>query len=177
MIRSLLLASVLMHGFAGAQEVTRAATERLARQVRNELVTLPYYGVFDHLAFRIEGRTVTLLGAVTRPTLRSTAERVVKDLEAVERVVNDIRVLPPSGTDDRLRIAIFRALYGHPSLNRYAMQAVPPIHIIVENGRATLEGVVATQAEKNIANVQANQVAGVFEVTNNLTVEASGENQ
>jgi hyperosmotically inducible protein len=148
-----------------------AAQDRLARQVRHELVMLPYYGVFDNLAFRVDGRTVTLMGEVTRPTLKSDAENVVKDIEGVEKVVNQIKVLPLSSMDDQIRIAVYRAIYGHPGLDRYALQAVPPIHIIVENGRVTLEGVVANQADKDLANVRANTVSGVFSVTNNLRVE------
>ena len=147
------------------------AYSRLARQVRHELVMLPYYGVFDNLAFRLDGRTVTLLGQVTRPTLKSDAERVVKDIEGVEQVQNQIQVLPLSPNDDRIRIAVYRAVYGQSALNRYALQAVPPIHILVENGRVTLDGVVATEADKNIAGIQANGVPGVFGVTNNLRIE------
>lgn len=147
------------------------AYARLARQVRHELVMLPYYGVFDNLAFRLDGRTVTLLGEVTRPTLKSGAGRVVKDIEGVERVQNEIKVLPLSPNDDRIRRAVYRAVYGQSALNRYALQAVPPIHIIVENGRVTLEGVVSTEGDKNLAGIQANGVPGVFAVTNNLRVE------
>jgi hyperosmotically inducible protein len=149
--------------------------ESMAREVRHELVMLPYYGVFDNLAFRVDGGTVTLLGEVTRPTLKSSAENVVKDIEGVENVVNNIKVLPLSPNDDRLRLATYRAIYGQTALNRYALQAVPPIHIIVENGRVTLEGVVASEADKNIAGIQAKGVSGVFEVTNNLRVEGRTE--
>lgn len=145
--------------------------DRLSRQVRNELVMLPYYGVFDNLSFRVDGGTVTLMGQVTRPTLRSDAENVVKNVEGVDRVVNNIEVLPLSPNDDNLRLATYRAIYGHTALNRYALQAVPPIHIIVKNGQVTLEGVVANEGDKNIANVQATGVPGVFNVTNNLRVE------
>jgi hyperosmotically inducible protein len=108
---------------------------------------LPYYGVFDVLGFRVEGYTVILTGAVTRPTLKSDAERVVKSIEGVENVRNEIEVLPLSPNDDRVRQAVYRAIYGFPSLNRYAMQAVPSIHIIVKNGAVTLEGVAANEAE------------------------------
>ena len=145
----------------------------IEREVRHELVMLPYYGVFDHLAYRVDGSTVTLTGAVTRPTLKHSAENVVKSIEGVERVVSDIDVLPLSPVDDRIRTATYRAIYGHAALNRYALQAVPPIHIIVRNGNVTLEGVVATQVDKNIAGIQAKSVSGVFSVTNDLRVEAS----
>jgi hyperosmotically inducible protein len=154
-------------------EMSRRGQDRLMRQVRHELVMLPYYGVFDNLAYRVDGSTVTLLGQVTRPTLKSSAENVVKDIEGVERVENKIEVLPVSPQDDDIRMAAYRAIYGHTALNRYALQAVPPIHIIVRNGNITLEGVVANEGDKNIAGLQANGVAGAFSVTNNLRVEKS----
>jgi len=157
-----------------ANRVTQGGSrsqDRVAREVRHELVMLPYYGVFDNLAFRVDGSSVTLLGQVTRPTLKSDAGNVVKTIEGVERVDNQIHVLPPSPMDDRIRIAEYRAIYGQPPLDRYGLQAVPPIHIIVENGRVTLEGVVANQSDKDVANVRANTVSGVFSVVNNLRVE------
>lgn len=135
--------------------------QRLERQIRHELVMLPYYGVFDNLAFRVDGGTVTLLGQVTRPTLKDAAERVVKSIEGVEQVKNEIEVLPVSPNDDSIRIAAYRAIYGDTVLSRYAHQAVPPIHIIVKNGHLTLEGVVTNEGDKNIAGVRANSVPGV----------------
>jgi osmotically-inducible protein OsmY len=135
-------------------------------------VMLPYYGVFDDLAFRVNGSTVTLLGHVTRPTLKSDAENVVKRIEGVEKVENQIQVLPLSPMDDRIRMAEFRAIYGQAPLDRYALQAIPPIHILVDNGKVTLVGVVANQSDKDMANVRANTVQGVFSVTNNLQVES-----
>ena len=145
--------------------------ERLVKEVRHELVMLPYYNVFDNLAFKVNGSTVTLMGQVSRPTLKSDAEKVVKNIEGVEKVVNEIQVLPVSPEDDRIRLAVYRAIYGHSALQRYGLQAVPPIHIIVNKGNVDLEGVVATEADKNIANIQARSVPGVFAVTNNLRVE------
>lgn len=144
---------------------------RIQRQVRHELVMLPYYGVFDHFAYKVNGGNVTLLGEVTRPTLKSSAENVVKDIEGVNQVTNNIKVLPISPNDDRIRMAAYRAIYGHTALNRYALQAVPPIHIVVENGNITLEGVVANEADKNIAVMQAKSVPGAFAVNDNLRVE------
>jgi len=149
----------------------RQPADRLTREVRHELVMLPYYGVFDNLSYRVDGRRVTLLGQVTRPTLKSDAENVVKGIEGVEGVTNDIEVLPLSPSDDRIRLAVYRAIYGNPAIQRYALAAVPSIHIIVKNGNVTLEGVVANEGDKNIANIQANSVAGVFSVTNHLQVE------
>ena len=149
--------------------------ERFVREIRHELVMLPYYGVFDNLTYKVDGYNVTLMGQVTRPTLKSDAERVVKNIEGVQKVTNNIEVLPLSPNDDRIRRAAFRAIYGHTALNRYAFGAVPPIHIIVNNGKISLEGVVANEADKNIAGLQANGVPGAFGVTNNLRVENMGE--
>ncbi len=145
--------------------------DRITRDVRHELVMLPYYGVFDNLEFRVNGSVVTLLGQVTRPVLKSDAEGVVKRIEGVEEVKNHIRVLPLSSMDDRIRLAVYSAIYRQPALNQYALGAVPTIHIIVENGHVTLEGMVAREMHKNIANLQANTVSGVFSVTNNLRVD------
>jgi hyperosmotically inducible protein len=150
---------------------TPRARVRLEKEVRHELVMLPYYGVFDNLAFKIDGYTVTLLGQVTRATMKKDAERVVKSIEGVEAVDNRIQVLPLSPNDDRIRMAVYRAIYGHPALNRYALLAVPSIHIIVNNGEVTLEGVAANEGDKTIANMQANGVSGVFAVKNHLSVE------
>jgi len=156
---------------SAASSVQPAGEARLVREVRHELVMLPYYGVFDNLEFRVAGSTVTLLGQVTKPTLKSDAGNVVKKIEGVAKVDNQIQVLPASPMDDRIRLAEYRAIYGDTALNRYALQAVPPIHIIVDNGKVTLEGVVASQSDKDLAGVRANAVSGVFSVTNNLRVE------
>jgi hyperosmotically inducible protein len=148
------------------------AQDRITREVRHELVMLPYYGVFDNLVYRVDGGNVTLMGQVARPTLKSDAGNVVKGIEGVTHVDNQIEVLPLSPMDDGLRVAEYRAIYGHPGLDRYAMQAVPPIHIIVSNGKVALEGVVATQADKDLAAIRANTVSGVFSVVNNLRAES-----
>ena len=155
-----------------ADRMGSPGSDRLSREVRHELVMLPYYGVFDNLAYRVDGRTVTLIGQVTRPTLKNDAENVVKGVEGVEKVNNQIEVLPLSSADDAIRMATYRSIFGKPGLDRYAMQAVPPIHIIVNNGKVTLEGVVANEADKNQAGLYANGVSGVFSVTNNLRVES-----
>ena len=144
----------------------------IAREVRHQLVTLPYYGVFDDLAFRIDGSTVTLLGAVTQPVTKTDAERSVKHVDGVTQVVNNIEVLPLSPLDEQIRRAEFRAIYGDPALSdRYGYRALPSIHIIVKNGHVTLEGVVANQFDKNLINTKANVVPNVFSVTNSLLVE------
>lgn len=156
----------LMAAPAEGQEMTR-----LERQVRRELVTMPFYSVFDNLSFRVDGSKVTLMGKVTRPTLKTGAEKSIKDIEGVGEIDNQIEVLPVSPNDDRIRLATYRAIYYHPMMMRYAIQAVPPIHIIVENGDVTLDGVVNSEGEKNLAGIQANGVNGAFSVTNNLRVE------
>lgn len=155
---------------AGA--LSQKGIDRIVREVHHELVMLPFYGVFDNLAYKVDpDGTVTLLGQVSRPTLKSDAENSVKRIEGVEKVVNNIEVLPPSPNDDRIRRAVYRAIYGNSVLSQYQLRAVPPIHIIVDRGHLTLEGVVARQMDKQVAGSQANSVSGVFSVTNNLRVE------
>lgn len=152
----------------------QGGSARIIREVRHELATLPYYGVFDWLEYVAQpDNTVVLRGQVVRPTTKSEAENRVKDIEGVSRVVNEIEVLPLSGHDDQLRRALYRAIYGQNSpLFRYAVQAVPPIHIIVRNGRATLKGIVANKADANLAYIRARTVPGLFEVTNELKIES-----
>jgi hyperosmotically inducible protein len=155
---------------SGKQAPARAVA-RLEREALHELRLLPYYTVFDNLEFKVSGYQVELSGQVVRPTLKSDAEAVVKKIEGVESVVNKIEVLPLSPNDDRIRLAVYRAIFSRPGLDRYSLQAVPPIHIIVKNGHVTLVGVVASEADKNLAGIQANGVSGVFSVTNSLRVE------
>ena len=144
---------------------------RISREMRHELVMLPYYGVFDTLAYSVEGNAVTLFGEVTRPTLKSDAEKVVKQIEGVERVDNRIEVLPLSPNDDNIRRAVYRTIFSRPGLDRYSLMAVPSIHIVVANGNVKLEGSVATEGDKNLAGLAANGVSGVFSVANHLAVE------
>ena len=158
-------------GFGQDARISDRARQRLEREVRHEIVTLPFFDVFDNIAFRVDGYTVTLLGQVTMPNIKSDAERAVKGIEGVERVNNQIEVLPLSPNDDRLRRALFRAIYGFEGMERYALPAIKPIRIIVKNGRVALEGVVANEMDKNLAGIRANGVSGVFQVTNNLQVE------
>ena len=148
---------------------------KLVKEVRHQLVMLPWYSVFDNLAFRVEGDKVTLLGEVTRPTLKSDAEASVKSIEGVASVKNNIEVLPLSPMDDQLRRALFRAIYGEAGLDRYAIQAIPAIHIIVKNGNVTLEGVVDSEMDKNLANLRASQVPNAFSVKNNLVVASESK--
>jgi hyperosmotically inducible protein len=151
------------------------ARQELVREVRHQLVMLPYYSVFDNLAYRVEGDKVILEGQVVRPTLKSDAEAAVKSIGGVTLVVNNIEVLPVSPMDDQLRRAVYRAIYGESGLPRYAESAVPSIHIIVKNGNVTLEGVVDSEADKSLANIRASQVPDVFGVRNNLTIASSGK--
>ena len=143
----------------------------LESKVRHELNMLPYYGVFDHLSFRVDGNKVTLFGQVARPVLKQDAENVVKRLEGVQQVDDQIEVLPLSSFDNDIRIRAYRAIYGFGSLNRYAMGAHPSIHIIVKNGNVTLAGVVANSMDRDVAFLRANGVAGTFSVTNELRTE------
>jgi hyperosmotically inducible protein len=151
-----------------------ALSARVIRQVRHELVTLPYYGVFDWLQFEVRpDNTVVLRGQVVRPSTKSDAEGRVKDVDGVSKVVNEIEVLPLSPQDDRLRRALYRKLYGNDSpLFRYATQAIPSIHIIVKNGRATLKGVVANKGDAQLAYIRARGVPGLFDVKSELQLES-----
>jgi hyperosmotically inducible periplasmic protein len=143
---------------------------RIQKEVRHELLMLPYFNVFDYIAYQVKGDTVTLQGEVTRPSLKSDAENVVKRIEGVQQVINNIEILPPSPMDDQLRLALYRAIYGYPALEKYALGVQKPIRIIVRNGRVTLEGVVDSETDKNLVTVRANSVPGIFSVTNNLRV-------
>jgi hyperosmotically inducible protein len=144
--------------------------ERIAREVRHELIMLPNYSMFDNLAYRVDGETVTLAGQVTRPSLKSDAENVVKKIEGVEHVVNRIEVLPPSSMDDRIRLETARQLSARDGLYRYFMGAVPSIHIIVNGGRITLDGFVDNEGDRTLAVTTAKSIPGVFSVTDNLKV-------
>jgi osmotically-inducible protein OsmY len=163
----LALASTVL---AQQDQASARSTDRITKEVRHELLMLPYLGVFDNLAYKVDGNNVTLMGQVTRPTLKSDAENVVKRIEGVEHIDNQIEVLPPSPIDESLRRQLYRAIYGHPTLQKYALGVQQPIRIIAKGGKVTLEGVVDSEADKSIANIQANGVPGVFSVTNNLQV-------
>lgn len=165
------LAAVVMLSVAPLAVMAQRNDSQLSERIRHELVMLPYYGVFDNLAYSINGSTVTLYGQVVRPTTRSSAERVVKKLPGVSRVINNIKVLPLSTFDDRIRRATYRSIARTGGLYRYLQGANPSLHIVVDNGHVTLEGVVSGQGDRTLAYMAANQVPGVFSVTNNLRVE------
>lgn len=163
---------------AAAQDTQRSqpsakSQDRIVREVRHELLMLPYFGVFDYIAFKVDGARVTLLGQVVRPTLKSDAENAVKRIEGVEHVDNQIDVLPPSSIDDQIRLRLFRTIYGEPGLEKYALGVQKPIRIIVKNGHVTLEGVVDSQGDKDLAGIRAKTVPGTFSVDNNLQVTES----
>ena len=166
-----LITSVAVTSGVAANPNNAATDANTIRKIRKELVTLPFYGVFDNLAFRYEEGVVTLYGQVSRPTLKKAAARVVERVTGVDQVVNRIEVLPLSNFDDRIRVAVYRAIYRQPGLDRLSLQAVPPIHIIVKNGNVTLEGVAPNKGDATRAFIAANGVSGVFSVKNNLRIE------
>jgi len=143
----------------------------LAERVRHELAMLPYLSVFDDLSFRVEDGTVTLFGQVTRPVLKSDAAGVVKHVEGVARVDNQIEVLPLSPMDNQIRAREYRAIFGYGPLSRYRMGVIPSIHILVKNGNVTLKGLVSTETDKQLAFVRANGVPGVFAVDNQIQID------
>lgn len=153
------------------QQSNQSTMTDLEKTVRKELITLPYYTVFDNLQFKIEnGDTVVLSGQVVWPYLKNDAEATIKLVKGVKKVVNNIEVLPPLPFDNKIRRREFYAIYSSVGFERYAIQAIPPIHIIVNNGHVTLEGIVDDQMDKNLAGIAANQVPQVFSVTNNLQI-------
>ena len=165
-------ASLLLAVVPAVVNAQRGASDpQLERKVRKELVTLPYYGVFDNLAYKVDSGTVTLYGEVVRPSTRSDAAGRVKRLAGVTRVVNNIRVLPLSSFDDNIRRATYRSIARMGGLYRYLQGANPSLHIVVNRGHVTLEGVVSGSGDRNLAYMAANRVPGVFSVTNNLRVE------
>lgn len=168
-VKNMALAAVLALGISGSA----FAAKTIEQEVRHEILMLPYYSIFDQIAYTVDGNTVTLTGAVRRPTLKTDAERVVDKIEGVEHVNNQIEVLPLSPFDDNVRLAVARAVYGHPVLQRYAIGSGATIHIIVKNGNVTLLGLVASEMERNIAFMRANGVSGAFSVTNNLQIDRS----
>jgi len=170
LVLTLLCLFSLLSVVASAQDQSARTQDRIIREVRHELLMLPFFGVFDNITYKVEGGTVTLFGQVVRPSLKSDAENSVKRIEGVEHVNNQIEVLPPSPQDDRIRMALFRAIYRSPGLERYELGVQKPIRIIVKNGHVTLEGVVDSQGDKNLAGLRANSVPGIFSVTNNLQV-------
>jgi hypothetical protein len=155
------------------QDRQERQTAALKDEVRHQLVMLPYFSVFDWLEAQVSpDGTVTLMGEVTQPILKSDAEKSIKRLESATSVVNKIEVLPLSNMDDQIRGAVYRAIYMNDSpLFKYALRSVGPIHILVKNGHVTLKGIVANSGDKQLAYMAANSVPGVFSVENQLKVE------
>ena len=151
-------------------QVPQKAVERIQKAVRHEILMLPYLTVFDSLGYKVDGYDVTLVGQVTKPSVRSDAESAIKRIEGVEKVDNQIEVLPVSPADDTIRQSLYRAIYNYPPLQRYGLPVFKPIRLMVKNGHVTLEGVVDSAADKNLAGLRANQVPGVFSVKNDLVV-------
>lgn len=179
---------------AQSNAVDEQAFIRMARTIQREILTLPEYGVFDHIRFSFKpDGTVILRGQASRPILKSSAERVTAKVEGVTKVDNQIEVLPLSPMDDQIRLRAYIAIYGHPTLSRYnPNRGTPlfmsrmslltgitnnppggnhPVHILVKNGSITLEGVLLNTGDRTIAELQANSVPGSFAVTNNIEVE------
>lgn len=171
LIRRTVLSAVFLLGIAAAGLASNKQSASLGNEVRHELLMLPYYNVFNALSFTIEGsHTVVLNGQVTGPTLKADAEAAVRSVTGVERVVNDIEVLPLSPFDNTIRLTTYRAIYSRPGFEKYALQPEAPIRIIVKNGNVTLEGSVDSALDKQLAEMAARMVPGVFSVTDNLEV-------
>jgi hyperosmotically inducible periplasmic protein len=165
-------AATYIHPISKAVQETKA-NQNLVREVRHQLLLLPYYTVFDNLAFKVDGDHITLEGQVTNPTLKHDAEAAVKGIEGVSGVTNSIEALPPSSMDDQLRRALYRTIYGDSTLSKYGWSSMPSIHIIVKSGHAALEGVVDNEADRNLAELRAKSVPNVFDVKNNLKVQSN----
>lgn len=170
---ALALATLLIGAYTASAATTHdqlTDEQRLNKQVRHALVTIPWYGVFDNLEYSLNGTEVTLSGQVVQPYTKDDAEKAVKHVEGVTHVVDHITVLPLSRFDDQIRRAEYRAIFGQAELSRYSLGAIPSIHIIVSNGHVTLEGAVINQMDANVARIRALSVPGVFSVTNNLRI-------
>jgi hyperosmotically inducible protein len=150
------------------------AQARIMKAINHNLIMLPYYGVFDNLVYLLQGRTVILTGQVTNPSLKPDAERAVKKVEGIDKVINNIEILPPSPMDQQIRERVRQVIYGgYGPLFKYSRNPNPPIRIIVKNARVTLEGVVDSEGDKNLCTNRVNQISSVLSVTNNLRVVKS----
>jgi len=173
-----LLAAALLAGagVAGAADKKDAAKfqsdDALIKGVRHAIVMYPRYSIFDDVSFQVENGAVRLNGVVTQPFKKSDIDKIVRNVAGANQVQDDIRVLPLSPNDEQLRMRVARAIYADPSMTKYAIQAMKPIHVIVENGHVTLAGVVATDFDKQIAGTRAASVGMSFgPIVNNLQVE------
>jgi hyperosmotically inducible protein len=175
MLGRFLMAAALLTGAAAAATKASAnlpqSDSDIANNVRHEIVMYPRYTMWDDIGFRVVDGNVDLVGAVTQPYKKDDIERLVQKVPGVTSVTDEIKVLPLSPMDNELRLQVANAIFRDPSLSRYAVMAVPPIHIIVENGHVTLTGSVSTEMEKQIAGMRATSSLGLGPVTNNLVVE------
>ena len=178
MIPKLMLAAALIAstGIAGAANKDKDAgpftDDQVANKVTHEIRMYPYYSIWDNINVKVNEGNVELAGQVSQPYKKDDLMRLTQKVPGVASVTNDLQVLPLSNFDNQLRMQVARAIYRDPVLSRYGIQAVPPIHIIVNNGHVTLEGVVNNQMEKEVAGVRANGAGLSFgQVTNNLRVE------
>jgi len=172
----ILFLSIVAAGMAqGGQKFSPKAQERITKEVRHQILSLPDFGTFDNISFKLNGYDVILYGQVVQPALKDDAAKVIRKIEGVERVENHIEVLPTSGNDDRLRRDLFIAIYRYGPLQHYGVGSNRPIRIIVNHGNVTLEGVVDRESDKNMAGIRANGVPGVFSVRNNLVVPGKGK--
>jgi hyperosmotically inducible protein len=168
------LGMLMVAGAAAAATTTKVpATDlEIAQKVAKEVRMYTRYTIWDNINLRVNEGEVELIGEVSQPWKKKDLERLAQRVAGVTSVTNRLKVLPNSLYDDELRIRIARAIYRHPALSRYAIQAVPPIHIIVDNGRVKLEGVVNNELEKTVAGLQAGTAGLSFgAVENNLRVE------
>lgn len=173
-----LMAAALVAGVGLAQAADKhyapalGTDAALSNKVRHEILTYPRYTLFDDIGYRVNNGQVELSGAVTQPYKKSDIEKIVRDIPGVTGITDEIKVLPLSNMDDRLRMQVARSIFGYPALSRYSMGAIPSIHIIVDNGHVTLAGVVDTQMDKQLAGMRANAAGLSFgSVVNNLQVE------
>jgi len=145
---------------------------QIERKVVHEILMYSRYTIFDNVNVKVRDGEVDLQGQVSQPFKKGDMARLAQHVAGVRSVTNELEILPTSFFDDRLRLQVARAIYRDPALSRYGIQSVPPIHIIVDNGHVTLEGVVNNEMEKHIAGMRAAQAGLSFgQVINNLRVE------
>lgn len=171
MIFAIAAASVGIVNAQVTNEEQKVERSRIERKIRSEILSLPYYGVFDAIGYELNGSTVTLNGYVTRPYTKDDAAEEIRDIAGVTNVINNIEVLPPSPSDDRIRVAAYRAIANHGNMYRYLLGANPSLRIVVNRGRVILEGVVTYESDKTLAEAAVSEVFGVLGITNNLRLE------
>jgi hyperosmotically inducible protein len=173
-MRKLLAGLVLTIGIAAAKPVVPLTDEGIVQKTGHEIRMYSRYTIWDNITYRVQNGNVELDGQVSQPFKKDDLGRIGQRIPGVVSVTNNLKVLPLSPNDDRLRQQVARAIFRDPVLSRYSMGVVPSIHIIVDNGRVTLEGVVSSVSEKNIAGIRAGGAGLSFgAITNNLVVENS----